>query len=175
VPANFFEIQIYIKSPVLKGQSVPANQAVSIGTRVKNISSNPVWIVGVLDGSEAGLRYPHYLPKIEGPSYEELKPEWSDFTSPLRMKDFLLLQPGEDFDPTVSVNGAGYLPLVAFRDFIPPSVGRYHLSLSFLTESVSDEQWLGTIPDASQNESLRQVEKVPHCKVVSNMLIVDVC
>ena len=170
MPTGPFAIQVYIKSPLLNGDTVPINQTVSVGVRVKNISSGPLWIVGVLDGSEVGLRYPHYLPSIEGPDYEMLKPEWPDFTSPLRKKDFRLLQPGEDFDPTAPTNGAAYMPLIAFRDFVPLSAGRYHISLTLSTESANIRQWLGTLPYATQNDLTQQVEKVPRCKVVSDLL-----
>lgn len=130
--------------------------------------------MGVLDGSEVGLRYPHYLPSVQGPDYESPTPEWPDMISPLRMNDFLLLQPGEAFDPTEPVNGAGYLPLIGLRDFVPPAAGRYLLSLTLSTESLRNGEWLGRAPRAEQDEVMRQVGKVPRCKVTSNVLTIDV-
>jgi hypothetical protein len=173
--AEVFAIRLYVKLSLAAGQPVPVNRPVPVGVEVRNVSPNPVWAVGVLDGSEVGLRYPYYIPHIEAPGYELVVPEWPEMTSPLRAADFRLLTPGQAFDPTEPAHGAGYLPLVAFRDFIPSSAGRYRLSLMFSADSMRDEQWLGSLPDPGQDRLVHRVAKVPHCRVVSNVLIVDAC
>jgi hypothetical protein len=36
----------------------------TIKIEVRNLSQQSLWSVGVVDGSEEGIRYPHYLPRI---------------------------------------------------------------------------------------------------------------
>ncbi len=42
----------------------PVGRPAPIQVEVRNTGAREVWIAGVLDGSEAGLRYPHYLPSV---------------------------------------------------------------------------------------------------------------
>jgi hypothetical protein len=171
---EIFAVRLYLKSPSSPDQPLAVHQPVSVGIEVRNVSPDPVWVVGVLEGSEVGLRFPHYLPSIEGECYEAVVPEWPDMTAPLRPGDFRLLQPNEGFDPTESSPGVGYMPLIAFRDFVPPVAGRYRLCLTLSTASKRSEEWLGTLPYPAQTTLLPRVAQIPACRVVSNLLTVDV-
>lgn len=149
------------------------DESVPVRVEVRNISGSPLWMVGVLDGSEAGVRYPHYTPRITGPGYRPRAPERPEFTSPLRPQDFRLLNPSESFDPTVPLAGTAYVPLVAFSEFRPQTPGRYELSLILSTDCDKDEEWLGTLPYA-QDEALPLIARIPRAKVESNLLVIDV-
>lgn len=58
----------------------PLGEPVPIEVELRNVSDAGVWVVGVLDGSEAGMRFPHfrtevlhggrtvYQPLVEAPS-----------------------------------------------------------------------------------------------------------
>src|SRR4051794_21741743 len=78
-----------------------------VAIELRNISARPVWMVGVLDGSETGFRFPHYGPMVEGPGpHPELELPWCGMVAPLRLEDFRRLAPGEGFDPCDPVGGA---------------------------------------------------------------------
>ncbi|MCW3093361.1 MAG: hypothetical protein JWP81_4430 [Ferruginibacter sp.] len=99
--AEIFTVTLYCESALSVDKPIRLGDHVPIRIEVKNVSSKPVWITGVLDGSERGLRFPHYMPLIEGPVANKNAPEYPDAgTSPLRKKDFRLLSPEESFDPT---------------------------------------------------------------------------
>src|SRR5688572_16750253 len=71
----------------------------------RNISAEPLWIVGVVDGSAAQARFPKWIGRVTGPDGLFPTPEMPDFTSPLRPRDFRKLEPGESFDPTEVSSG----------------------------------------------------------------------
>lgn len=150
-----------------------AGELVAVTVEVRNVSRVPVRVVGVLDGSEVGARYPHYTPSIKGPGYQPPALERPGFTSPLRPQDFRLLDPSEGFDPTARLGGAAYLPLVAFAVFRPRLAGRFELRLTLSTSSADDSEWLGTLP-YKQDEALALVAQVPRVTVESNLLVLDV-
>ena len=76
-----------------------------VSIEVRNGGTVAIWIVGVVDGSEAGARFPKWLPRVE-PHALVIPAERPDFTSPLSPADFRRLEPGEAFDPTAAANGA---------------------------------------------------------------------
>lgn len=140
-----------------------------VSVRLRNVSSAPRLVTGVLDGSEFGVRFPHYLPRMEGSGRPEAVPEIPDFTSPLRASDFRWLQPGEDFDPTDRSAGGAYVPIVAFQR-ITRAPGRYAVSLTFSTESAAPDEWLGTLPSRRDPKVLELIATVPRLTVHSNVL-----
>jgi len=150
---------------------------ISIQVEVRNVSQQPAWIVGVIDGSEEGIRYPHYLPEVwrAGQMVADLPVPEDPLVGPLRMEDFRLLAPGETFDPTVRSGGAAYLPISTFRNFFPLKAGVYQFSLTLSTESQSTEQWLGRFrQDIDRAAVLERIALIPRQTVRSNVLEVEV-
>ena len=119
-----------------------AQRAVSI--EVTNTGDTDIYLVGVVDGSEACARYPKWQPIVEGESAPP-PPERPDFTSPLLPDDFRLLKPGERFDPTDPSAGGRFFPISAF-DALSELPGRYRVSLELDTRSEDVRQWMGTLP-----------------------------
>jgi hypothetical protein len=157
-------------------QPIRVGEAVPLSVVVRNVSDRPLYMVGVLDGSEVGFRYPHYLPQITAlqplPPPEGL-PECGN-VAPLRLKDFRLLQPGEGFDPTSPHDEIAYLPLITFQTFRPPFTGRYEFRLTLSTESEQDEQWLGIIEYPGKEQVLSRLAQVPRLRIESNVATVEV-
>jgi len=150
-------------------------QPVEISIEVCNISKSPVNIVGVLDGSETGVRFPHYLPEIKASVEFELpEMEVCGTAGPLRTSDFRLLKPKECFDPTKSAGEASYLPLFTFQNFRPNAAGLYEFSLTLSTESKRDEQWLGIVGYPGEEKVLELLKKMPRLTVKSNVLTIEV-
>jgi hypothetical protein len=150
---------------------------IPVTIEVRNLSDQSMWIVGVLDGSEEGIRYPYYLPQIAmlGQVIAEPPLPEDPLVGPLRLGDFRLLAPGEAFDPTRSHPGATFLPISTFSNFQPAVPGRYEYSLILSTKSQSPEQWLGRFgQDAELSGVLERIKQVPHLTVRSNVLEVEV-
>ncbi|GAB3174829.1 hypothetical protein [Telluribacter humicola] len=165
-----FTVTIFPQSSWTEQTLVKVNKPFPIAIKIRNISLEPIWIVGVLDGSEVGVRFPRYIPKIEGPGYQQLIPEWPEMTAPIRASDFIELQPGESFDPTQPASGRAYLPLIAFRDFTPTTTGTYRISLTLSTDSANEKGWLGSLPNFDKAPVSSYIYKVPHITVISNLL-----
>jgi hypothetical protein len=159
------------KEPTRVGMSL------TIEIEVKNVSQESVWIVGVVDGSEEGIRYPQYVPQIVrgGEVIGKPPPPEDPLVAPLRLVDFQLLAAGAAFDPTKPRQGAAWLPISTFTAFRPGSPGRYELSLILSTESQHLEQWLGRFgQEADRAAILERIAQVPRLTVRSNVLQVEV-
>jgi len=162
-------IKIEIQS--CKGMHQSVDEPLDLSVRVTNISDRPVWVVGVLPGSD-GLRYPQYLAEIEGPSgpVDMRLPEGLDYARGLRPNDFVQLDPGESFDPQ---EGHGFIPIQQLAWFKPTAPGRYRLRLCLDATAENPRQWMGhtVSPDQRRVESL--IEQVPKVQVHSNTLEID--
>jgi hypothetical protein len=148
---------------------------IPITVEVRNVGDRPIWMVGVMDGSELGLRYPRYQPNIVGAMGATSEPlPLPDMVAPLRLQDFLRLLPGQGFDPTIPQKGATYLPLNTFTSFRPLHPGRYEFRLSLSTDSPQDEDWLGIIGYPGQDQVLSRLAEVPRLQIESNTAVVEV-
>jgi hypothetical protein len=148
---------------------------VPVKIEVRNVSANALWIVGVLDGSEQGYRFPHYRPSIR--SEQPVPPpemEACGNLAPLRLQDFTRLDPNQSFDPTVSDSGAAYLPIYTFASFVAPAPGTYQFQLKLSTRSDKDEDWLGRPGYPGESDVLARLEDVPRVEVESNVATVVV-
>ncbi len=155
----------------------PVAMPISISIEVRNLSQQSVWVVGVVDGSEEGIRYPHYLPRIilGGKVVAEPPPPEDPLVGPLRLADFRLLAPGEAFDPTGSHSGASFLPISTFSNFQPAVPGRYEFTLMLSMDSQYPEQWLGYFgQDAERSAVLQRIAQSPRLTVRSNVFEVEV-
>lgn len=151
------------------------NQPVALSIEVRNISAAPLRIVGVLEGSEKGVRFPHYRPQIKASfALEPPEMEACGNVAPLRVTDFRMLHPQESFDPTKPIDEASYMPLFLFNNFYPPAVGTYELSLTLSTESPNDEKWLGWVGYPGEEKVLKLLKEVPRLEVKSNVLLLKV-
>lgn len=117
---------------------------VAVGVEVTNVGPVPVWMPGVLDGSETTTRRPYYRPSVfrgnqlvAGPPIPE-----DPLVGPLRPEDLRQLDPGDSFDPTDRSSGAAWLPLSTFATFRPDRPGTYRYSLLVDTTG-TEEQWMG--------------------------------
>lgn len=168
------DLSIMLRSPEEKqGVGMP----IPIKIEVRNLSQQSVWVVGVVDGSEDAIRYPHYLPRIAvaGQVVAERPPPEDPLVGPLRLADFRLLAPGEAFDPTNPHPGAAFLPISTFSNFRPVVQGRFEFSLVLSTQSQNPEQWLGYFgQDAERSAVLERIAQVPRLTIRSNVLKVEV-
>lgn len=163
------------KAPISVVLTVPSDPqkvgvVVPVKIEVRNVSPDPFWMVGVLDGSEQGYRFPQYRPSIT--SEQPVPPpemEACGNLAPLRLQDFTHLDPNESFDPTVSDSGAAYLPIYTFANFVAPAPGSYQFQLKLSTRSDKEEDWLGMRGYPGEAEVLVRLKDVPRVEVESNM------
>jgi hypothetical protein len=164
---------------VLRGAAGPrrVGQPIDVDVEVRNEGAEEVWMVGVIDGSEVGVRYPHYRPSVTraGLVVASPPPPEDPLVGPLRVSDFRRLAPREGFDPTQREGGGAYLPLSTFATFRPAEPGIYSYVLTLSTESGRPEEWLGRFgQEAERAAVLDLVARVPRVTVTSNVLEVEV-
>lgn len=140
-------------------------QTPGVRVSIVNLASRPVWVVGVLEGSELGVRFPHFLPSVEGP--EPVSPPEIEFdmVAPLRPVDFRRLDPGESLDPTVGQGQEAWLPLYAFANFRPAVPGRYRFGLVLSTLSDDPAEWLGGWEAPGRVEASARLAEVPRVRL----------
>jgi hypothetical protein len=128
-------VVLSLKGP---GGLQPAGRPVPLAIEVRNEGPEPVWMVAVLDGSEEGVRYPHYRPRVlrDGEVVAAPGPSEDPLVGPVRTADLRRLEPGESFDPT---GGRG---LATFTTFAPPAPGTYVYELTLSTRA-DPEAFLG--------------------------------
>jgi hypothetical protein len=167
-------VSILLSSPYNQysvGYPVPVNIA------VRNNADHSLSIVGILDGSEYGLRFPYYIPEIcfgdtKFPEPTHPKNHW---VGPIRLSDFYRLSPGQTFDPTAHSFEHAYRPLATFTEFKPAQPGIYSFQLHLSTMSEDPEQWLGFFGESIYREAiLERVMHIPRLKVSSNILEVQI-
>ncbi len=158
------EIKLVLDGPA----EVSVGQPVDLLVQIHNVSDHSIWMVGVVDGSEGGVRLPRYAPevKLHGQVVAASPPQEDPLVGPLRVEDFHQLDPGESFDPTQPSHGAAYLPLSTFANFVPSKKGKYRFELALSTESDSPERWLGRFNQEDERASvLDLIKKVPSLAV----------
>jgi hypothetical protein len=161
-------IKIELRSTAGSGQS--GSDPLDLSVQITNISNRPVWMVGVVPGSE-GLRYPRYLAEIQGPAGPERTrlPEDLDYVRGLRAEDFVRLDPGQSFDP----QGEGFVPIQHLAWFRPSKPGRYRLRLCFDATEPNPKRWMGHTRGADERRVEMLIQRVPQIKVWSNTLEIE--
>jgi hypothetical protein len=169
IDREVLSITLTSSSPVV-GKGEPSG----VSIEVRNVGAVAIWVVGVVDGSEAGARFPRWIPIVE-PRELVVPAERPDFTAPLSPADFRRLEPGEAFDPTRPVNGARYFPVSMFES-LTENPERYRLTLELDTTAPDERSWGGSLPDHRPDSQQRAGEvqqlllKVPRLRVRSNTL-----
>ena len=74
---------------VLDGPAeVSVGQPVDLRVQIHNASDHSIWMVGVVDGSEGGVRFPRYAPevKFDGQVVAAPPPQEDPLVGPLRVR-----------------------------------------------------------------------------------------
>lgn len=150
------------------------NRPLNVAVEVRNSGSVSCLAVGVVDGSESALRYPHYRPAItrDGVVVADPGPPEDPLVGPLRAVDFVRLEAGAAFDPTAARDGAAFLPLITFANFTPIQPGEYLCTLELSTASGSVDDWLGVFgQDAERDTVVRLIAEVPRTVIDARLRI----
>ena len=159
---------IRIELTSAKGLHQSLGEPLDLSVQIVNVSEEPVWMVGVLPGSE-GLRYPQYKAEIEGPSgpVAPMLAEGLDYARGLQADDFVRLDPGESFDPQ---EGKRFIPIQPLAWFRPTEPGTYRLRLRFDATAEDPRLWMGQTPVRDRSRVERLIKQVPQVEVCSNTL-----
>jgi len=148
----------------LKAETARVGRPVDMRVEIRNESGRAIWMVGVVDGSEEGVRFPRYIASVKfgGRVVAAPPPPEDPLVGPLRTADFRRLAPGESFDPTRPSQGSAFLPISTFANFVPSKEGAYRYELELSTNSDSLEKWLGRFNQEDERASvLELIGKVP--------------
>lgn len=141
---------------------------------LQNVSDKPLWIVGCVDGAQAGARYPIWRAQVEGPNGPLPTPETPDMVRPLLAVDFRQLAPGERLDPTSREAGANWFPLSRLEQIVE-APGAYRASLELDMTCEDPERWLGGgLKDHERAATLPLLAQVPRLSITSNTLEIRV-
>lgn len=149
------------------------NEPIPVGTRapvvfrLKNAGDAPVWVLGSLDGSWDGSRFPKCLVEIRDEAGVLQEPEIRGvcgFMDPLTERQFVQLKPKETLAQPLSTR-------LAF--WKPTRPGTYTVRMTYDTSDPTLSKWGGTAPTV--NARTRELQAlVPKGKVVSNTVTVRV-
>ena len=145
-------------------------EPLELAVEITNVSDQPVWLVGVLPGSER-FRYPRYIAEIDGPGgpVSLPAPEALDYAPGLQVDDFVQLAPGESFDP----QGERFIPIQQLAWFKPPKRGRYRFRVCFDSTSRDPREWVGHTHTRHRSQVEKLVVQVPKIQVWSNLLEIE--
>jgi hypothetical protein len=113
--------------------------------RIWNLSIQDVYIVGSLDGSNTGDRYPHLSIVVEGPAggYQREVFPGCNFVNPIRREDFLRVPPQESMDPYQHIDSEGFFPNLALERGKLTTPGTYRIVFQYSSNEPDVSQWYG--------------------------------
>lgn len=145
-----------------------------IKVTLHNKTGQEIVLVGSLDASDLGWRYPICDFKIEGPPDHSVNGIGRcGNTNPLRLKDFITVPAGGKFDPYMKVDDYGFFATsdLMWHNFSIP--GKYRIKFRYSTDSREMQKWNGFenangfLDAAALRERFRQV---PRFTVESNTI-----
>jgi hypothetical protein len=154
-----------------KGQRQSLGEPPDLSVRITNVSDRPIYMVGVLPGSE-GMRAPQYQAEIEGPSgpVHLRLPEGLDYARGLQADDFVRLDPGQSFDPQ---HGKGFIPIQKLAWFKPSEPGTYRFRLRLDATAQDPRAWMGHTFVRERDKVETLIRQVPKVEVQSNTLEIE--
>jgi hypothetical protein len=163
-PANSARGDIACKLASLKDRYRVGDQP-EISARIINGTENTVYLVGYLDGSERKARYPHVYYDISGVEggISETIFGGCGVLNPIRVEDFIRVEPGSDFNPYNPTDLQGLYwqaaKLVHSR-FV--KAGSYTFKFHYSTENEDIKDWRGSVREtpAGVSELWRKVRRV---------------
>lgn len=169
---EFHKVEIVASAPKPR---IRVGEPLPVEFRIRNVGSTPVPVAPALDKSDHG-RFPAYIIEVRGPDGVLLSvdpPIGCGNTDPLREKDIVILQPGDELNP-IPVRGAHYM----LSRWSPQKPGVY--TVRFIYEAGVSED--GT----ARNRYFRWqvwpaspvlfnlIDRMPHGRIASNEVSVVV-
>lgn len=141
-----------------------AGKEVQFRVRIKNISDRDVTVVGCLDGSSSGKRYPHFNRSVT-PSEPMAERMGCGNCNSLRDSDLKVLKPGETFDPFGPNSFGNWL-----AKWTPPKEGTYTVRWTFDYTAKDLSEWNGPIERRMGMGGLEeQLKKIPKVSLAATV------
>ena len=147
--------------------------------KIYNDGKENIYLIGSLDGSDVKWRYPYCYYSIDRPKSVETKLQRCGNMNSLRLQDFKLIQPGQEFNPYESIDDYGF-----FTDYTTTNTetfknpGVYKIKFHYSTNSQDINQFIGDKPFRSDpTDSLRldsMFRAVPRVELTSNEIVIKV-
>jgi len=157
---------------VAKKTSYVVGESPEIEVRLHNRTGQTVTLVGSLDGSGLGWRYPHCVFDVDGPpGHRGPGIGRCGNTNPLRAKDFVQLRAGESLNPFMRIDDHGFFSSsgLDFTHFMVP--GKYKVRFRYSANSSKILEWVGIAgPPAKDSEVARLFPKAAKFETVSNSI-----
>lgn len=172
------------ESPRLHAEirSAPAcalGSAPRVTVSIVNATDEEIVLVGSLDGSDLGRRFPHCVFEVTGPdgaSSVVIPPHCGNMNA-LREADFVVVPPRGAFDPYAPIDDYDFFAACQLEPPSFPKRGRYRIRFTYSTESDDLDAWLGmpSPETAGELETLRSLlARVPKTRVVSDVIEVEI-
>ena len=155
-------------------------EKVDLRVRIINRSSESVRLIGSLDGSDIGWRFPHCTFEIVGP---DGAPTESDNLrrcgnmNDLRHEEIVEVAPGASFDPYQKLDNYGFFEHWIFYSDPFKEPGEYKLRFRYSTETDDDKAFMGDLrmmDGEYEPELAALVRGVPRLVVESNELSIRI-
>jgi len=135
-----------------------------ISARIINGTEKAIYLVGILDGSERKARYPHVYYDVSGVEggLSETKYGLCGVLNPLRIEDFIRVEPASGFYPSNPTDSQGFRQAAKLRNWSFVKVGGYTFKYHYSTENEDIKDWRGSVREipSEVNELWRNVARV---------------
>ena len=128
-----------------------------ISVKIYNKTQKPIWLVGSLEDSDIKWRYPYCWFDVydeKGTNIREIIPRCG-FMSNLSKENFVLVQPGQFFDPYME----GFSNDLFMTIWKPEKSGIYRVVFNYSTKSDDISEWLCPASDEYCIELFHKVPK----------------
>jgi hypothetical protein len=135
-----------------------------ISARIINGAEKAIYLVGILDGSERKARYPHVYYDVSGVEggLSETKYGLCGVLNPLRIEDFIRVEPASGFYPSNPTDSQGFRQEAKLRNWSFVKAGSYTFKYHYSTENEDIKDWRGSVRETPSevNELWRKVARV---------------
>jgi hypothetical protein len=123
---------------------------------IRNNTKKDIYLIGSLDGSDVKWRMPYCYFHIQKPKPDTITlPGRCKTLNPLRESDFMLVKPGEGFNPYQTIDGYGFFgDYTSIQAETYRNPGIYKIRFYYSSESQEFSAFGGT-PSTINNDSLK--------------------
>jgi hypothetical protein len=164
---------------ILRGErTCELGKTPNITVELINQTNKEIYLVGNLDYSDYGMRYPYCYFEITGPdgeSADRRRGPGCGTMNPLRVEEFVKVPPGGTFNPHQKIDRYGFW---SSRQLSPDTFrepGVYRIRFLYSTKNNTIDQWAGSSSEVAANaEIMRLFNQVPKVEVHSNEFVLTV-
>lgn len=156
--------------------SVQLGQVPKVRVEITNLATSAIQLPGSLDASDCRWRFPHCYFEVVGPDEKSSLFEIPRcaMVSPLRAKDFIRLEGGKSLNPYGVIDAQGFFQASQLNHETFKRPGRYRIRFTYSTASHDLGEYAYDPAAPDRDEIIRRFAMVPHLKIQSNEILVDV-